>query len=100
MVAALSTAAHLVLYPRIIRIGQINSPITARKREGEEPIKIGSGKSKFPEIRLLNLPQPWVIIKMEGSIRKIARPISDLRDFVMYNKNWIRNKITYFLTKS
>ncbi len=83
MVIALGTAAHRVLYPKIMRIGQMNSPITARNREGEEPIEIGSGNSKLPEISLLNLPQPCVIKKIEGRIRKIASPMSVLRVFVM-----------------
>ena len=84
IVMAAGTAAHLVFKPIMIRIGQINSPITARNREGDEPIPIGSTNSKFPEINRLNLPHPCPKIKKkDGNMRRIARPMSVFKVFDM-----------------
>lgn len=96
MVIAAGMAANLVLKPIMIKIGQTNSPITARKREGEAPMPIGSGNSKFPEIRRLNFPQPWVIKKIDGNMRRIAKPISVLRDLAIVYKIGYALKLHFF----
>ena len=96
MVMALGTAAHRVFRPRMINIGQINSPITARNREGDEPIPIGSGNSKLPEIKLLNFPQPWVNKNIDGRMRSTARPMSVFKEFAMENKIGYWLKLHFF----
>ena len=42
-----------------IKIGAINSEITARIKVGASPMPIGLAKLKSPSINLLNLLRPW-----------------------------------------
>jgi hypothetical protein len=74
MVIAVGMAAHLVLKPMIIKSGQINSPMTAKNREGASPIPKGLANSVFPLMSFKSFGYPWVIINTEGTIRSSANP--------------------------
>lgn len=84
MVIMVGIVAILVLKPKMIKIGQINSAITTRNNEGASPIPRGLPNSKLPARIFLNFGYPCVSIISEGAIRRIARPTWVVKlDFIL-----------------
>ena len=56
MVMTDTREAQRVLNPKIIKIGAMNSPNTAKKSDGTAPTPNGSANSKSPLINFKNFP--------------------------------------------